>query len=282
MHETKSWKFQFLSRGLPIVAGILFLLLPAGKLGTTVVAPHTRETGAKEKALVASERLSKTYGKLPLSFEANRGQIDPSVQFVAQGHKQALLLKSSQAVLILQKRSSLASDDQADFSHDISPLGLLLPESLGMEVQNQAKHFGGSADTAVLSMTLVGSRSGLRGMGADELPGKTNYFVGNDPASWKTNIDTYAKVKYQGVYPGIDLVYYGNQQQLEYDFVVHPGSDPRLIKMDLQGADAMRLDSSSGDLVLSSAAEKFVFKSLLCTNSVADRRQLAAKSQSIS
>jgi len=71
-------------------------------------------------------------------------------------------------------------------------------------------------------------------MGADELPGKSNYFIGNDPQKWRTNVPTYAKVKYQGVYPGVDLVYYGNQGgQLEYDFVVAPGADPSAIALDL-------------------------------------------------
>ena len=90
--------------------------------------------------------------------------------------------------------------------------------------------------------------------GLDELPGKSNYFIGNDPAKWRTNVPTYAKVRYENVYPGIDLVYYGNQRQLEYDFVVAPGADPRAIRLafqsrDREGAGALRIDGQ-GDLVL--------------------------------
>src|SRR2546428_259370 len=82
-----------------------------------------------------------------------------------------------------------------------------------------------------------------------ELPGKSNYFIGNDPKKWRANIANYAKVRYRNVYPGVDLVYYGNQQQLEYDFVVGPGADPGRIALRFQGADRLEVDTE-GDLVL--------------------------------
>lgn len=85
-------------------------------------------------------------------------------------------------------------------------------------------------------MKLVGANSNATVAGADELPGKANYFIGNDPKKWRTNVPAYAKVKYQDVYPGVDLVYYGNQGQLEYDFVVAPGADPRAIRLALDSS----------------------------------------------
>jgi len=76
---------------------------------------------------------------------------------------------------------------------------------------------------SVIRMRLVGANASAAVTGADELPGKSNYFIGNDPKKWRTNVPNYAKVEYQSVYPGVDLVYYGNQGgQLEYDFVVAP------------------------------------------------------------
>ena len=81
----------------------------------------------------------------------------------------------------------------------------------------------------VLRMKLRNANPAAKVTGADELAGTSNYFIGNDPAKWRTNVPTYAKVKYEGIYPGIDLVYYGNQRQLEYDFIVAPGADPRRI-----------------------------------------------------
>ena len=90
------------------------------------------------------------------------------------------------------------------------------------EAQNQAD--------AVLSMQLVGANPKVTMGGAGDLPGKTNYFIGSDPQKWRTHVPTYAGVKYSNVYPGVDLVYYGNQSgQLEYDFVVAPGADPSAI-----------------------------------------------------
>jgi hypothetical protein len=82
-------------------------------------------------------------------------------------------------------------------------------------------------------MKLVGANPRAKVTGLDQLPGKSNYFIGNDPKKWRTNVPNYAKVRYANVYPGVDLVYYGNQGQLEYDFVVQPGSDPRQIALDV-------------------------------------------------
>ncbi len=86
----------------------------------------------------------------------------------------------------------------------------------------------------------------------EELPGKANYFLGNDPTKWRTNVPTYARVHYQDLYPGIDLIYYGNQRQLEYDLVVRPGADPSRIRLGVQGADTLDVDAQ-GDLVLHTA-----------------------------
>jgi hypothetical protein len=79
-----------------------------------------------------------------------------------------------------------------------------------------------------------------------------NYFIGNDPKKWHTDVPAYAKVKYTSVYPGIDLVFYGNQRELEYDFVVAPGADPKAIALGIDGAKKMHLDAG-GNLMLNIA-----------------------------
>jgi len=95
-------------------------------------------------------------------------------------------------------------------------------------------------------MRLVGANTRAAVTGAEELPGKSNYFIGNDPKKWRTNVPNYAKVKYQNVYPGVDLVYYGNQGgQLEYDFVVAPGADPSAIKLDVGAGLALPKNARS-------------------------------------
>src|SRR6266571_3105390 len=114
----------------------------------------------------------------------------------------------------------------------------------------------GLRTTDTLRMKLVGAKP-AKITGLDELPGKSNYFIGSDPAQWQTGERTYAKVKYEGVYPGIDLIYYGNQRQLEYDFVVAPGADPKAIALKIETGKSkienrkskIRVDASS-DLVV--------------------------------
>ena len=86
-------------------------------------------------------------------------------------------------------------------------------------------------------------------MGQEKLPGTVNYLRGKDPSGWRTGISTYARVAYEDIYPGVDLVYYGNQRQLEYDFIVRPGTDPRVIALEAEGADRLEVDER-GDLVL--------------------------------
>jgi len=113
-------------------------------------------------------------------------------------------------------------------------------------------------------MKLVGANPNALVTGLDELPGKSNYFLGNDPKKWHTNVANYRKVKYEAVYPGIDLVYYGNQRQLEYDFVVSPGADPRAIALAVQTGNPKlenrnaKLDAN-GDLVISTDAGELRF-----------------------
>ncbi len=100
----------------------------------------------------------------------------------------------------------------------------------------------------VMRMKLLGADAAAGATGLEEMAGKSNYFIGNDPTKWRTNVPTFAKVKFSHVYSGIDLVYYGNQRQLEYDFVVAPGADPKRIQFEFEGAKLRR--DGHGDLVL--------------------------------
>ena len=104
-------------------------------------------------------------------------------------------------------------------------------------------------EAAVVRMRFEGAQANRQPVleGLERLPGRSNYFIGNDPKQWHTDIPQYAKVRYQGLYPGIDLVAYGNPQRLEYDFVVAPGVDPDVIRLAFEGAEALRL-GEDGDL----------------------------------
>ena len=177
-------------------------------------------------------RLIETYGKLPMSFEPNQGQADGQVQFLSRGSGYTLFLTSTEAVLALFR-----------------------PEA---------------RDTTV-RMTLAGSNPKPQMAGLEALPGKVNYFLGKDPTKWRTNIPTYAKVKYAAVYPGIDLIYYGNQRQLEYDFVVAPGADPNAIRLAFAGADKLDMDAQ-GDLLVHTSSGDVRLHKLLVYQEVGGKR----------
>ncbi len=193
-------------------------------------------TGFALSAAAATDaHLIDSYGKLPLQFEANAGQTDEAVRFLSRGSGYNLYLTASEAVLVLGT-----------------------PNPVGKpELPGTRKHRDERAPTQSLTlrMRLVGAESMPRVSGLDELPGKANYFIGNDRSKWRTNVRIYAKVRYQSVYPGIDLVYYGNQRQLEYDFVVAPGADPTRIMLDFRGAEKIGIDAH-GELVLSAAGRE--------------------------
>jgi hypothetical protein len=203
---------------------------PAGPTIHPARAVHDAQPAKPTKAATPSPaeqaHVQESYGQLPVSFEANQGQTDAPVRFLAHGSGYSLALTPQEAVLSLQKAA---------------------PSHAGAASPSQA------SPPTVIHMQFLGANVDPQLRGQDDLPTKVNYYQGNDPRQWHTNIATYAKVEYQNLYPGINLVYYGNQQQLEYDFVVAPGADPRAIQLGFAGTDQVSLDTQ-GDLVLHSAA----------------------------
>src|SRR5207245_8533305 len=116
-------------------------------------------------------------------------------------------------------------------------------------VEREDKEIRNAKLQTVLQVKLVQANSKAEVSGTEELPGKVNYFIGNDPKRWHSNLPTYARVQYKEVYPGIDLVYHGSQGQLEYDFIVHSGADPSRIGLELRGAGRPEVDAD-GDLLV--------------------------------
>jgi Chitobiase/beta-hexosaminidase C-terminal domain/Bacterial Ig-like domain (group 3)/Bacterial Ig-like domain (group 1)/Beta-propeller repeat len=171
----------------------------------------------------ASAQIAASYGKLPLSFEANYGQVDPQVRFLSRGNGYSLFLTDKGAVLSLRK---------ADKPKEI-------------QQKNSGENSLSSFKTDVVRMELVGAGPSSLITGNDLLPGTTNYFIGNDPKKWHRDVPTFSKVKYAGVYSGVDLVYYGNQQQLEYDFIVAPYATTKSIRLHLAGAEHLKLNASA-------------------------------------
>jgi len=244
---------------------VLLILLGLAMPGT--------ETGQKNKAALATQpapvRLkSWATAGLPLSFEPNEGQTDSRVKFLSRGSGYTFFLAADEAVLALRKsevrsqksgaRSSKAETGNSKFeTRNSGQLSLFpVPGSLFASLDPPAPSPESRAP-AVLGMKLVGANQAAKVTALDELPGKSNYFIGTDPKKWRTDVPTYGKVKYEGVYPGVDLVYYGNQRQLEYDFVVAPGADPKAIALKIETGKSkienpkskIHIDAS-GDLVI--------------------------------
>ncbi len=208
-------KAAFLAAAVLATAGVGFHF---------VIPVHAAKASGPKPAVhkaLGSKSLS-----LPLFFEPNQGQTAPQVKFLARGSGYGLFLTADEAVLDLQPVSP------SPRTATLSP---------------------GHAPSSVIRMHLDGANSAASVSGAEPLPGKSSYFIGNDPAKWHRDIPQFAQVQYKSVYPGVDLVYYGNQRQLEYDFRVAPAADPNQIALSFKGASA-RIDSGdSGDLILATA-----------------------------
>jgi uncharacterized protein (TIGR03437 family) len=159
---------------------------------------------------------------VPLSFEPNQGQLASTVQFLSRGSGYALFLTQGEVVLNLERQQP------------VSAAAGQTPEAA-------------SVDT--VRMSLIGANPKANAVGLAPQPGVVSYFIGNDPKKWRSGIPTYGKIKYPQIYPGVDLVLYGNQRQLEYDFVVAPGADPSRIAWRIDGARASV--DAEGNLALS-------------------------------
>ena len=196
-------------------------------------------------------QVDRTYGCLPLSFEANAGQTDASVDFVARGKGYSLFLTAGGGATFVLAQGGPAATAAAPCGPQRAngaprPTPPAPPGCLEPPATAPSPH-------AVLRLTLAGATSGKRGRGEDPLPGKVHYLTGSNPAAWRSSVATYERVRYAEAYPGTDLVYYGHQSRLEYDFVVRAGADPDAIALQFDGADELELDQD-GNLVVSSAA----------------------------
>ena len=147
---------------------------------------------------------------LPLFFEANNGQMDGSAQFAARERDAGFLLAPTSAQIVLHR---------ADVKPD------------------------------VVRMQFAGANFHAQIRGDAELPGKVNYFVGNDPAQWHFGVPTFARVRVPEIYPGIDVIYFGNQHQLEYDFTVAAGANPDVMAIRFAGVEKISV-RAGGELVL--------------------------------
>jgi hypothetical protein len=196
----------------------------------------------RQPAATATRIAPVRWMKAPLSFEPNQGQANPKVQFLSRGPGYSLFLASDEVVLNLQKQRSAST----------------------------GKARSTTADT--LRMALIGANRRTKAIGRDPQAGIVSYFFGNDPKKWRSGIPTFGKVRYSDIYRGVDLVFYGKQRQLEYDFVVAPGADPSRIAWQIAGARSS-LDRD-GNLVLNTTHGPAGFKKPVLYQTIGETRAM--------
>lgn len=210
-------------------------------------AVSTRNTTTQLKSLA---RIPESYGKVPLSFELNEGQVDKRVNFLSRASGYELFLTKNELVFALRgdRRDSAKSRSSTTRTESSSPV-----------IEGLADGHANTGPDPVLRTRLLGTNGAVNLVGVGELEGRVNYFIGDNRAKWHTDIPTYSKVKYESIYPGTDLVYYGDQRQLEYDFIVAPGADPQRIAFEVRGARRISLNAK-GDLVLNVGARNLCWR----------------------
>ena len=199
--------------------------------------------------------IEKNYGKLPISFEANRGPANGRMKFLARGSGYELYLTGQEAILALHTPQSGSQGEQA--RPGVGQLGKAYQPRL--------------VKTDLVRMQLRGANPGAQPGGVDLLTGTANYFIGNDRSKWRTGVPTYSKVRFSAVYPGIDLIYYGNQSQLEYDFVVAPDASPKAIRLHFAGARKVTL-TADGNLAISAQDGQIAFHKPVVYQEIDGRR----------
>ncbi len=195
------------------------------------------------------------YGKLSLAFEPNEGQTDSRVKFLARGAGYSLFLTNDEAVFVLKPNKTNRAGK--------------FPKIKSRESAAEGK------PDEVLRLGLAGANPQVRFEGLEDLGGKSNYLIGNDRTQWRTGISQYAKARMNQVYSGIDMVYYGYQGRLEYDFVVAPGADPKIISLQYKGAQSAEVDTD-GNLVFQMNAGNVSFKAPAVYQMVGEQKQPVA------
>src|SRR6266576_3034692 len=233
---------------LPILSFLFvaFVIVPTlvDGVGRGEPRPPARTSNGRAPSTTRSARISgyalaENYGELSLRFEPNLGQAGERVKFLARGDHFALFLTPTEAVLGL----------------DVPRAAELQPRRAEQRSETFPLHRGSPHKSAILRLALLNSNANSEVSGVDRLRSVSNYFTGNNPAAWHAGIPNYAKVRYGGIYPGVDLVFYGNRKTMECDFIVAPGSDPRRIRLQIEGREHIKMGSDGRIVITTPAAD---------------------------
>ncbi|HKV81724.1 MAG TPA: SBBP repeat-containing protein [Candidatus Sulfotelmatobacter sp.] len=187
-------------------------------------------------------RIRASLDALPLAFEANQGQTDPQVKYTARGNGYSVFLTANDTVFAIGSAKRQAAP----------PSRIAGAHSLPLATEKM--------QSAAIDMRLVGGNLKPEIVAGNEVPGVINYYAGSDPKNWHTGVKQYSSVSYRDVYPGVNMVFHGAQRQLEFDFVVSPGADPKTIGLGFKGAQKLATDASGNLLLASSAGDVVLHK----------------------
>jgi hypothetical protein len=235
----------FVTASLAVAFSFLFIAYRSShkKTDSKTLPSAAKSLGANNPgSAVVGPEVMKAYGQLPLSFEANEGQSAADVKYLSRGEGYLLSLRGQEADLTFHQAPAARR----------AAINRLKPYRIH-RVPAAPEKF------STLRMLLDGSNPGAEIAGLDRTATKINYFIGNDPKKWHTDVPAYSKVKYAGIYPGVDLMFYGNRRELEYDFVVAPGADPKSIALNVEGARKVYLNAN-GNLILDVPGGEVKFK----------------------
>ena len=221
--------------GIILVTVVSILCTPIGesvqlRSGYSVRASVSASAGSRDVTAVKA-RLEANWGQLPLRFEAIRSQVSSTEEFVARAQGYEVLLNGSEAILSVERPAASS------------------PPLQSRQVARSRVGRHQRTERIAVRMQIVGANPAPRAEGLKRLESRSNYLVGSDPSKWLKNVPSYGQVRFQEVYPGIDLVYYGTERRLEYDFVLSPARDPRIIRLRYPAAKSIHVDRE-GALVL--------------------------------
>jgi Beta-propeller repeat len=228
-----------------VVAAVAFIAVASVKSSGRLSSAVDSAVASKSPAVTPAEhaRINAAYAALPLAFEANQGQVDPQVKYMARGNGYKLYLASSEVVFTLHKRGE-----------DSEVRQMMMNRRIGLsKIKSMFRHRQQTLQAAAVHMYMLGANPDAQVAAQEPQEGKVNYFIGKDPSQWHSGIPLFGQVSYRRLYPGVDLAFHGSGKQLEFDYLVSPGANTKAIALGFRGADRVTTNAA-GNLVLTTAA----------------------------
>ena len=218
-------------------------------LGNVGALAHGLQQSPQNEPLTEQHKDAATkFGDLPLAFERNVGQTDPSVEFMAHGGGGVFYFSPSEVVLSLERPNDPSTNINGHVSQVLGAAANTSPDSLS---DHKLEHSGPNS-RSIVRVGFVGANDTPSISGGSLLPGKVNYLLGNEQSKWHTGISTYSGIVYTELYPGVNLEYVGSAGQMKGTYTVAAGADPSRIRWRYEGVEDVRLDEM-GNLQMQTA-----------------------------